>query len=380
VGDGQGALEDVEMTSDGFWAGRRVMVTGHTGFKGAWLAFWLAERGASVCGLALAPEPGPSLYQQLGLGGRVDSVFADINDAVQLNAVMSRARPEIVFHLAAQALVRRSYAEPVETFATNVLGTVQLLQAVRGSEARAVVVVTSDKAYENREWPWGYRESDQLGGHDPYSASKAAAELAVNSMRRSYFSPYRQGGHPARLATVRAGNVIGGGDWAAERLVPDIVRSCLAGDDAVTLRNPASVRPWQHVLDPLAFYMELAERLITSPERMDEAWNIGPDLTESHTVQEVARLLIEVMGKGRLKTEVTAANLHEAGLLALDCAKARRAFGWRPRWGFAEAIHHTAEWYLACHRGGDPVAVSRAQIAAFEQKALRTAAEPDPEY
>lgn len=376
MGHGHSAMEDMDMIPDGFWKGRRVLITGHTGFKGAWLSFWLANRGARLFGLALPPDTEPSLYRQLNLDGCVDSVFADINDAGQLHALMSRAQPEIVFHLAAQALVRRSYAEPVETFATNVLGTIQLLQAVRASDARAVVVVTSDKAYENREWRKGYRETDQLGGHDPYSASKAAAELAVNSMRRSFFAPYRPDGHPARIATVRAGNVVGGGDWAADRLVPDIVRGCLTEDGVVELRNPESVRPWQHVLDPLAFYMELAERLITRPDHMDEAWNIGPDPGESFTARQVAKTLIAAFGRGQVVARSATTDLHEAGILALDCTKAREFFGWRPRWDFAETISRTAEWYAACHRGEEPTGICRAQIAAFEEGAgrLRTAA------
>lgn len=367
------------MSRSNFWQGRRVLITGHTGFKGAWLAFWLAERGAEVSGLALPPEHPQSLFDQLHLGQRIRSVFADINDAGSVNGLMELARPEVVFHLAAQALVRRSYAEPVETFATNVLGTVQLLQAVRASEARAVVVVTSDKVYENREWTRGYRETDQLGGHDPYSASKAAAELAVSSMRRSFFAPYRPDGHPARIATVRAGNVIGGGDWAADRLVPDIIRSCLTGDGTVTLRNPGSVRPWQHVLDPLAFYLQLAERLATGAGQVDDAWNIGPDPAETHTVRAAAQALIDALGKGRLRDGSEAPSLHEAGVLALDSTKARQAFGWRPQWDFAQAITRTAEWYAACGRGEDAAAMCRAQIAAFEQGALAfsAAARPD---
>ncbi len=356
------------MTTSGFWKGRRVLITGHTGFKGAWLAFWLAERGAKVWGLALPPETPLSLYGQLGIGGRVESVFANINDGERVSAVMSQARPEFVFHLAAQALVRRSFGDPVETFATNVLGTVQLLQAVRSSDARAVVVVTSDKAYENREWPWGYRETDQLGGHDPYSASKAAAELATSSMRLSYFAPYKANGHPARIATVRAGNVIGGGDWAMERLVPDIVRACFEGDGTVELRNPASVRPWQHVLDPLAFYLDLAERLATGPDQLDDAWNIGPSSHEIHSVQEVASALIAALGRGRLIARSDQRDLHEAGFLSLDCSKARRVFGWRPRWSFAETINRTAEWYSSCHLGKSPIEVSRSQLAAFENE------------
>lgn len=357
------------MTTDSFWRGRRVLVTGHTGFKGAWLSFQLAERGASVYGIALPPEEPLSLYRQLRIDERAVSVLADINDEERLTALIGEARPDVIFHLAAQSLVRRSYRHPVDTFATNVTGTVRLLQAARASEVRSIVVVTSDKAYENSGRAGGYRETDRLGGHDPYSASKAAAELAVSSMRRSYFAPYCANGHPARIATVRAGNVIGGGDWAVDRLIPDIVRGCIGGDGAVEIRNPKSVRPWQHVLDPLAFYLDLAERLATNPDQMDDTWNIGPDPAEVHSVEEVARALIERIGRGHIILRSDPNDPHEAGYLALDCSKARTALGWRPRWNFEEAISRAAEWYSSYYKGDDLIDVSRAQIAAFEREA-----------
>lgn len=355
------------MMTEEFWRGRRVLITGHTGFKGAWLSFWLAELGARVTALALPPAEPVSLFGQLRIDERVDSHLTDINNRPALDVVLAQAQPDVVFHLAAQALVRASYVNPVETFASNVLGTVQLLDAVRASDARAVIVVTSDKAYENREWPWGYRESDELGGHDPYSASKGAAELAVRSMRRSFFAPYAKAGHKARIATVRAGNVIGGGDWAADRLVPDVVRSCLREAGTVELRNPGSIRPWQHVLDPLAFYLDLAERLCTNPDGMDDAWNIGPDVHEVHSVRDVAGAMIRALGRGRLVERADAAAPHEARFLALDCSKARSVLNWRPRWRFEAAIRHTAEWYAAWSRNEDLVAMTRAQIAAFDQ-------------
>lgn len=361
-------MEDLVIGQDGFWEGRRVLVTGHTGFKGAWLAFSLAERGAYVSALSLAPSGTMSLYDQLGIGNRVRSVIADINDRPKLDQLLSDAQPDVVFHLAAQALVRASYRDPVNTFASNVLGTVQLLDALRETDARAVVVVTSDKAYENREWPWGYRETDELGGHDPYSASKGATEIAVRSLRRSYFAPYAHEGHPARIATVRAGNVIGGGDWSEDRLVPDIVRNCLKDEGIIELRNPTSIRPWQHVLDPLAFYMDLAERLCIAPDGFDDAWNIGPDSSDSHSVRAVAEAMIKALGRGRLISRTAVGAPHEAGFLTLDCAKARSAFGWRPRWNFETAIQHTADWYAAWARGEDLVAVSRAQLVAFNSQ------------
>lgn len=345
----------------GFWAGRRVLVTGHTGFKGAWLAFWLAEMGAEVSGLALPPSGDPSLHDILGVAARGRFVQADINDRAALDALLAEARPEVVIHMAAQSLVRPSYEAPVETFSTNVLGTVALLDAVRRCpEVRAVLVVTSDKAYENREWAWGYRESDALGGHDPYSASKGCAEIAAASMRRSFFGPGR---HPARIATVRAGNVIGGGDWSMDRLVPDIVRGCLGEAGVVRLRNPGAVRPWQHVLEPLSAYLMLAERLCTAPEGIDGAWNIGPDAAANRPVREVAEAVVAALGRGRIELAPDPGAPHEAHLLALDCAKARAVLGWRPKLDFSATVEMTAAWYGAWAHGEDMQAVTRAQIA-----------------
>lgn len=346
-----------------FWAGRRVVITGHTGFKGAWLAFWLAELGAEVSGLALAPDTDPNLHDILNLPARGRFVHADINDRAALDALIRSARPEVVIHMAAQALVRRSYAAPIETFAANVLGVVTLLDVVRHCpQTRAVVIVTSDKAYENVNTPDGYRETDLLGGHDPYSASKACSEIAAASMRRAFF---HSGGHPARIATARAGNVIGGGDWALDRLTPDIVRGCLGAEGVVRLRNPDAVRPWQHVLEPLHAYMTLAERLCAAPEGVDEAWNIGPDAKENRPVRAVAEALVGALGRGRIEAAPEANAPHEAHLLALDCAKARDRLGWRPRLDFDATIALTASWYSAWARGEAMAPVTSAQIAAF---------------
>jgi CDP-glucose 4,6-dehydratase len=347
----------------GFWSGRRVLVTGHTGFKGAWLAFWLAEMGARVSGLALPPETKPNLHDILELPRRGQFVHADINDRGALAALVESAEPEVVIHMAAQALVRRSYAEPVSTFAANVLGVVTLLDVLRHSpRTKSVVIVTSDKAYENLNWPWGYRETDALGGHDPYSASKACAEIAAISMRRAFFHGK---GHSARVATARAGNVIGGGDWALDRLTPDIVRGCLGAEGVVRLRNPGAVRPWQHVLEPLGAYLLLAERLVTAPDGVDEAWNIGPDASENRPVRAVADAMVAALGRGRVVVEPDAHAPHEAHLLTLDCAKARAKLGWRPRLDFDATIAMTASWYSAWARGDDMIEVTRAQIASF---------------
>jgi len=347
----------------GFWAGRRVLLTGQTGFKGAWLAFLLAEMGADLSGIALKPATKPNLHDLLDLSARGRFIHADINDRAALDALVAEARPEVVIHMAAQALVRPSYEAPVETFAANVLGTVTLLDAMRAcNSVRAILVVTSDKAYENREWEWGYRETDALGGHDPYSASKGCAELAAISMRRSFFG---SGRHPARIATLRAGNVIGGGDWSADRLVPDIVRGCLGGGGIVRLRNPAAIRPWQHVLEPLRAYLMLAEQLCTAPDGFDGAWNIGPDAQQNRPVLEVAHAMIKALGRGRIELAEDAAAPHEAKLLMLDCAKARGRLGWVPRLDFATTVAMTAEWYGAWSRGEDIVALTRAQVGTM---------------
>jgi CDP-glucose 4,6-dehydratase len=348
-----------------FWRGRRVLVTGHTGFKGAWLALWLHEMGAEVAGLALPPEGFPNLHDLLDLPSIGHFVQADINDGDALRALLTRTQPEFVFHLAAQAIVRTSYADPVQTYRSNVLGTVSLLHELRALPSlKGAIVVTSDKTYENREWVWGYRETDHLGGHDPYSASKAATEIAAISMRRCFFAPL--GAHPARIATVRAGNVIGGGDWAVDRLVPDIIRGCMGEAGVVRLRNPNATRPWQHVLEPLAAYLLLAERLCTDPDgHWDEAWNIGPYAGDVRAVRDVAEALISALGRGTLMVEPDNGGLHEARLLALDCAKANSRLGWRPRLSFSESLSLTAEWYGAWARGENVRAVTREQLKRY---------------
>ncbi|MEV8466712.1 CDP-glucose 4,6-dehydratase [Fluviibacterium sp. DFM31] len=341
--------------------GRRVLVTGHTGFKGAWLCAWLVRCGARVTGYALAPETDPNLWQLLGLS-EVDSHIGDLNDRAALDSAIAASQPEFVFHLAAQALVRRSYREPVETFASNVLGTVQLLDALRGVEGlQSVIVATSDKAYANVEQIWGYRETDPMGGHDPYSASKGATELATAAMRASFFGPDQ----PVRVATVRAGNVIGGGDWAEDRLVPDIVRGCLGGDGHVTLRQPFSIRPWQHVLEPLSGYMMLALAQVDRPE-MAEGWNFGPDRAEERPVDDVARAVVAALGQGAIRHDPAAADLHEARLLRLDVSKARVELGWRPLLDFAQTIDMTAGWYGRWSRGASVRDLCSEQIEQFE--------------
>ncbi len=366
MGQRQGPLESVGLMPARFWRGRRVLLTGHTGFKGAWLAAWLAGLGAEVTGYALAPADSPNLFTLARLDKRIRSVIGDINDRARLAEAMDACRPEVVLHLAAQALVRASYDDPIATFATNVTGVVTVLDVIRRTPGVAsVVVVTSDKCYDNKEWVWGYREGDRLGGRDPYSASKGCAEIAAQSMQRSFFRPFAPDGHDARIATVRAGNVIGGGDWSAHRLVPDIVRGCLGPEGLVRLRSPRSVRPWQHVLEPLGAYLTLAERLATDPEGMDEAWNIGPDPGDDRPVRDVADAMVRALGAGRIVVEDRPTGPHEASLLRLDCAKARTALGWSPRLRFPEAIALTADWYAAWQQGADMGAFTDAQIQAY---------------
>lgn len=352
-----------------FWSGRRVLITGHTGFKGAWLACWLHRLGAAVTGFAQAPETEPNLWSLLGLNG-VCSIIGDLNDRTALADALNEARPEVIFHLAAQSLVRRSYREPVETFATNVLGTVALLDQVRQTPGvRAVVVATSDKAYENVDQIWGYRETDPMGGHDPYSASKGAAEIATAAMRRSYFQPYAKDGHPARIGAVRAGNVIGGGDWAEDRLVPDIVRACLGPEGTVTIRSPGAIRPWQHVLEPLRGYIMAAERLCSDsePQAADPSWNFGPDRSDERPVLGVAEALVAAIGKGAIHVDPAAATVHEATLLTLDATKARAELGWKPALGFDDCIAMTAGWYGEWASGANVAELCARQLDQYQR-------------
>lgn len=351
------------------WAGRRVLLTGHTGFKGSWLGLWLERLGADVTGLALPPEH-PSLFDQARVAASLDSRIVDVRDAEALHALVAEVRPEVVFHLAAQPLVRRSYAEPVLTYATNVMGTVHLLDALRRvGSARAVVVVTTDKCYENRERPEPYREDEPLGGHDPYSSSKAAAEIAAASFRRSFFPADRFSEHRTALATARAGNVIGGGDWSQDRLIPDIVRA-FADGRRVRIRNPLAVRPWQHVLEPLAGYLLLAEALLAHGPREGEAFNFGPDQADTLPVGDVVALASEAWDRdapGRAPgwDADPGPHPHEAGLLRLDSGKARARLGWRPRLPLRDAIRWTIGWHAAAERGDDPRALVLDQIRAY---------------
>lgn len=340
------------------FVGRRVMVTGHTGFKGSWLAFLLNEIGAEVLGYALPAEQPANHFAALNLAKLIHHVEADVRDGAKLAETMREFQPEFVFHLAAQALVRPSYADPKATFDTNVMGSVNLLDAVRQCESvRSLVYITSDKCYENLEWVWGYRENDRLGGHDPYSASKAAAEIAFSAYARSFFSHRPELG----AATARAGNVIGGGDWAVDRIVPDCIRAFSHGG-AVKLRNPNATRPWQHVLEPLAGYLLLAARLREQPITYAGAWNFGPPSSEVRTVQEVAEYIVGRIGRGSVVVEPDVAKHHEANLLQLNCDKASQLLGWRPKWDVEQTLMATADWYKAVMDGADAAVVTRKQL------------------
>jgi CDP-glucose 4,6-dehydratase len=342
------------------WAGRRVLVTGHTGFKGGWLSLWLHHMGAKVTGLALDPPTDPSFFAQTSLGELVRHEIVDVRDQARTERLIAEVRPEIVFHLAAQPLVRYSYDHPVETYATNVMGTVHVLEACRKSDSvKAAVCVTSDKCYENREWVWPYRESDPIGGHDPYSSSKGAAELVVSAYRRSYPDG-------PLIASVRAGNVIGGGDWALDRLVPDIVRAMLRGEP-VQVRNPDSVRPWQHVLEALGGYLLIAERLLDGDRQAATAFNFGPSDDDTQPVSWVVDRMLNAWGGGEW-TKPEGAQPHEAALLRLDCSKARAELRWRPRFRLQDALDKVVDWHKHVANGGDARAISLAQIDDYSAR------------
>ena len=355
------------MKSPESWKGRRVFLTGHTGFKGSWLALWLQQLGAEVCGYALEPPTKPSIFEIARVESGMRSVLADLRDLERLTSAISEFRPDVLFHLAAQSLVRLSYDEPVDTYAINVMGTVHVLEAIRRvGGVRAAVVVTSDKCYENHEWAWGYRESDPMGGYDPYSNSKGCAELVTSAYRQSFFNQAKHGADGVALASARAGNVIGGGDWAIDRLVPDFIRAISRGE-AVRIRRPQSIRPWQHVLEPLSGYLRLAERLLEPDgSNFASSWNFGPSDDDAIPVVELIQKLTAIWGERASFSIEADERVHEATFLKLDCSKARSFLGWRPSLGVDSAIAWTVEWHKALRDGHDMREFTAGQIRRFE--------------
>jgi CDP-glucose 4,6-dehydratase len=343
-----------------FWKGKRVFVTGHTGFKGGWICLWLKHLGVEVIGYSLEPATVPSLFEAADVGEGMKSIIGDIRDHAKLSKAISESKPDVVIHMAAQPLVRYSYAQPAETYEVNVMGTVHLLEGVRATPSvKAVVNVTTDKCYENREWVWGYRENEAMGGVDPYSSSKGCAELVTSAYRQSFFEPAG-----IALASARAGNVIGGGDWAADRLIPDFLRAMDAGE-TLNIRSPQAVRPWQHVLEPLSGYLMLAEQLYSNGASFAEGWNFGPSDDDSRTVSWIIERMAEMRKDINWQCD-EAPQLHEANLLKLDSSKARRQLNWQPLWRLQTALQKTLEWHEAWRNAEDMRAVSLAQINDYQ--------------
>jgi CDP-glucose 4,6-dehydratase len=345
-----------------FWRNKTVFITGHTGFKGSWLCLWLQHLGAKVVGFSLPPPTQPSLYELAQVhNGMAVSHEGDIRNLAYLQQAILESAPDIVIHMAAQSLVRYSYQFPVETYATNVMGTVHVLESVRNTPSvRVVVNVTSDKCYENREWHWGYRENEPMGGHDPYSNSKGCAELVTSAYRQAFFSP----NSIVSLASARAGNVIGGGDWAADRLLPDMMRAFLSRQ-AVIIRYPDAIRPWQHVLEPLSGYLQLAENLWNNGSAFAEGWNFGPNDEDAKPVRWIVEQCVQLWGEQASWHLTESPQLHEATYLKLDCAKSKAKLHWHPRWDIEQALQHTVSWYQAFGRGESMQDVTLSQIKTY---------------
>lgn len=351
-----------------FWRGKRVFITGHTGFKGSWLSLWLQKLGSEITGYALNPPTAPSLFEIAKVAKGMRSIIADVRDIETLNRAMIDAKPDIVIHMAAQPLVRYSYLAPVETYATNVMGTVHLLEAVRiTGGVRAVVNVTSDKCYENKEWLWGYRENEPMGGYDPYSNSKGCSELVTAAYRNSFFNTADYADHGVAIASGRAGNVIGGGDWASDRLIPDVLRAIEAGQ-GVNIRSPHAIRPWQHVLEPLSGYLTLAEKLYVEGPAYAEGWNFGPADDDSKPVQWIVEQLTAQWGEGASWQLDQQPQPHEAHYLKLDCSKAKARLNWHPRWSLSETISSIVSWQKAWLAHANMQAITLDQISNYETK------------
>ncbi|WP_047986119.1 CDP-glucose 4,6-dehydratase [Ornithinibacillus californiensis] len=357
------------MVDSEFWKGKKVFITGHTGFKGSWLCLWLHSLGAEVTGYALEPPTTPSLFKLCEIDKLIDSVTGDIRDRDSLYKAISDAKPEIIIHMAAQPIVRTSYHQPIETFDVNVMGTVNLLDVVRqlntsADNIKVILNVTTDKCYENKEWEWGYREIDSLGGYDPYSSSKACSELVTQAFRSSYFNPKSYTNHGVAVATARAGNVIGGGDFAKDRLLPDCIRSILSGDEIV-IRNPKSIRPWQHVLEPLSGYLTLAQRLYLDGSNYAESWNFGPQENDAKSVEHIVMSICDMWGNDvsyRIESSTTE---HEATYLKLDWSKAKQRINWTPRWNLDKAIEKSIDWVKAYQSNKNMTSVCIEQIHEY---------------
>ncbi len=348
-----------------FWRNKKVFITGHTGFKGSWLCLWLQQLGAEVTGYAMLPPTNPSLFEVARVKEGMVSIIGDIRDEIMLDKAMQEAAPDIVIHMAAQPLVRRSYIDPVETYSTNVIGTVHLFEAVRKtSSVRAVVNVTSDKCYKNKEWVWGYRENEEMGGYDPYSSSKGCAELVTSAYRNSFFNPAEYIEHHVSLASARAGNVIGGGDWAKDRLIPDILAS-ISNRSPVVIRSPQAIRPWQHVLEPLNGYLQLAQKLYEGEGSFAESWNFGPNEEDSRSVQWIVEQFIQYWGSGASWRLDDAAHVHESNYLKLDCSKSKVQLDWHPRFSLAYTLKMIVIWHHAYLKQEDMRKISLEQINEF---------------
>ena len=350
-----------------FWRGRKILITGHTGFKGSWLSLWLQKLGANAVGYALAPPTEPNLFKVAAVGDHMTSIIGDVRDLEHIRRVMQQHQPEIIIHMAAQSLVLQSYVDPVDTYAINIMGTVNVLEALRYSKSvKAAVSVTSDKCYGNNEWVSGYRESDPMGGHDPYSSSKGCAELVTSAFRNSYFAVASHANHTVALASARSGNVIGGGDWAPNRLVPDIM-DAFAQRKAAIIRNPSAIRPWQHVLEPLAGYLRLAERLCENGMTYAEGWNFGPNESDAKSVSWVVNELAKLWGKEARWEPDPNSHPHESNYLKLDCSKAKARLGWIPKLSLSTALEWTVEWYKVYHRNSKEIReLTEKQISRFQ--------------
>ncbi len=367
----QGTVENMAVNLE-FWKNKTILITGHTGFKGAWLSLWLQSLGANVIGYALQPPTTPSLYEKADVASGMVPISGDIRDLQHLKTVFNEHQPDIVFHLAAQSLVRYSYQNPIETYETNVMGTLNVLEAIRSvNSVRAVILVTTDKCYENKEWVWAYRENEAMGGHDPYSSSKGCAELLIASYRHSFFSEDKFDEHKTAIASVRAGNVIGGGDWAEDRLVPDIIRA-IQSKEIMTLRSPNALRPWQHVLEPLCGYMMLAEKLYNKGVEYAQGWNFGPLEADVKPVKWIVKSLIEAWGD---TTDWTLSdnreNPHEANVLKLDCAKAHQMLSWWPRWDLNTTLVKIVDWHKAEQTKLSLKAACLKQISEYTHETIR---------